>query len=106
MAVTAQVSSSPKPKKKYQVIIRNKDGDVLKTVHFGDKRYGDFTTHGSDKRKESYLARHEPGQDWSINGVTTAGFWSRWLLWNKSSLRKSIKDLNRRFHKQMKINLK
>lgn len=103
MTMKVQVSPSPKPKKKYQAIIRSKDDDVLKIVHFGDKRFEDFTKHGDEKRKASYLARHEPGQDWSINGLDTAGFWSRWFLWNKPTLRKSIRDLNRRFHKQIKV---
>ena len=65
--------------------------------HFGDSRYEDFTTHGDDKRKSSYLARHRNGL-WSKKGIHTAGFWSRWLLWNKSSLKASIKDIEKRFN--------
>ena len=48
-----------------------------KTVHFGASGYQDFTQHGDAQRRESYLARHKPNQDWSKGGVGTAGFWAR-----------------------------
>ena len=55
-----------------------------KKVHFGAKGYQDFTQHGDEARK-NYLARHGGGrQDWGDR--ETAGYWSRWLLWEKSSL--------------------
>ena len=68
-----------------------------KTVHFGARGYEDFTTHGDEKRKAAYLARHKTNEDWTLGGVETAGFWARWLLWNKPSLSASIADVNRRF---------
>lgn len=80
--------------KKYQVTIN----DV--TIHFGAAGYGDFikywkTNHDlAERKKASYLARHHR-EDW--NDVYTAGFWARWLLWNKPTLDASIKDIERRF---------
>ena len=54
-------------------------------VHFGAKGMSDFTVHHDEERRKSYLARHAAGgQDWGDKG--TAGFWSRWLLWEKRSL--------------------
>ena len=67
------------------------------TVHFGATGYQDFTQHGDETRKASYLARHKAREDWTLQGVESAGFWARWILWNKTSLAASIADLNRRF---------
>ena len=67
------------------------------TVHFGVTGYQDFTQHGDEERKASYLARHKAREDWTLEGAQTAGFYARWLLWNKTSLAASIADLNRRF---------
>ena len=68
-----------------------------KTVHFGARGYEDFTTHGDEKRKAAYLARHRTTENWTLGGVETAGFWARWLLWNQASLSASIADVNKRF---------
>ena len=68
-----------------------------KTVHFGATGYEDFTSSKDEKRKASYLARHKANEDGTLNGVDTAGFWARWLLWNKPSLSASIRDINQRF---------
>ena len=67
------------------------------TVHFGATGYRDFTQHGDEERKASYLARHKTREDWTLKGVESAGFWARWVLWNKPSLAQSIADINRRF---------
>ena len=76
-----------------------------KTVHFGARGYEDFTTHGDEKRKAAYLARHRTTEDWTLGGVESAGFWARWLLWNESSINASIKDINRRF-KSLSVSLR
>ena len=67
------------------------------TVHFGATGYQDFTQHGDEKRKAAYLARHEARETWTLQGVESAGFWARWMLWNKRSLRASAADIQRRF---------
>ena len=67
------------------------------TIHFGAKGYDDFTLTGNEERKAAYLRRHRKNEDWTLQGVESAGFWARWLLWNKPSLAESIADLNRRF---------
>ena len=68
-----------------------------KTLHFGALGYQDFTTSRDEKRKTSYLARHKTSEDWTLAGVDTAGFWARWILWNKPSITASISDINQRF---------
>ena len=72
------------------------------TLHFGDNRYQDFTTHKDERRKESYLSRHARRENWTKQGINTAGFWSRWLLWNKPTLHRSIEDTERRFNIRIK----
>ena len=85
------IQKSSRAGKKYMA----KVGD--KTVHFGATGYEDFTTSRDQKRKASYLARHKANEDWTLAGVDTAGFWARYLLWNKPSITASIRDINRRF---------
>ena len=89
MQITVQKST--RAGKKYMA----KVGD--KTVHFGATGYQDFTTSKDEKRKASYLARHKSTENWTLSGVDTAGFWARWLLWNKHSITASISDINQRF---------
>jgi len=82
--------------KKYMVKIKQKNGNC-KIVHFGASGYSDYTKHKDKERKERYIARHKKRENWTKTGVTTAGFWSRWLLWNKPSLYASKKDIEKRF---------
>jgi len=66
-----------------------------KTVHFGAAGMSDYTKHKDPSRKDDYIRRHSSREDWS--DPTTAGFWSRWLLWNLPSLRDSLADIKKRF---------
>jgi len=68
-----------------------------KKIHFGANGYEDFTMHHDENRKERYISRHQNNEDWSINGINTAGFWSRWLLWNKPTIKASINDISHNF---------
>eukprot|EP00962_Isochrysis_galbana_P027078 scaffold8474_cov134-Isochrysis_galbana.AAC.5 len=76
-----------------------------KTVHFGEKGYQDFTMHRDKTRRASYLARHGTGgQNWS--DPSTAGFWSRWLLWGESSsLSTNARSISRRLGVPVKLSL-
>ena len=82
------VTRSSRKDKKYMV---NVNGRV---IHFGARGYDDYTVHNDERRKANYLARHKH-ENWTDK--TTAGFWARWLLWNKPTLAESIKDVNNRF---------
>ena len=57
----------------------------------------DFTKHKTTDRKKAYLARHKAREDWTKSGATTAGFYSRWITWNKPTLKETIYDINKRF---------
>ena len=72
------------------------DSGKTKTTHFGAYGYEDFTTHKDEERKKLYLARHEKNENW--NNPTTAGALSRWILWNKKTLKASIEDYRKRFN--------
>ena len=84
---------SPKPEKKWRVLFE--DG---KHVDFGQKGYSDFTIHKDPLRMKRYLTRHSGmGETWGVRGVRTAGFWSRWLLWSKPSLRDAKRLISNKF---------
>jgi len=79
------------PGKKYRAIIGNK------TINFGAKTYSDYTLHKDEERMHRYINRHKARENWTKSGIKTAGFWSRWILWNKPSLRGSIKNTQEKF---------
>ena len=81
---------SDKPEKKYY-IITNSD----KKVYFGAAGMSDFTKHKDEARKQRYIDRHKKNENW--NNKDTAGFWSRWLLWNKPTIKASYEDIKKRF---------
>jgi hypothetical protein len=84
---------STNPNKKYMVWV---DG---KTVHFGARGMSDYTKHKDKDRMKRYSARHKRGgETWSKKGVKTAGFWSKWLLWNKPSFNASKRDIASKFN--------
>lgn len=87
--------------KKYTAIIY-KGEDKIKTVHFGQFGASDFTKHKNEERKQRYIDRHRDNENWAKSGITTAGFWSRWLLWNKPTIQASKSDIQSRF--SIKIN--
>jgi hypothetical protein len=92
------IKPSNKPDKKYDAII-----DGKKTISFGQAGASDFTKHKNEERKNRYIERHKKNENW--NDPTTAGFYSRWITWNKPTITESIKDTNRRF-KNINIKLR
>lgn len=78
--------------KKYMVIVQDNKGKNH-TLHFGSKGYEDYTIHKDDERKERYLDRHKSREDWT--NPLTAGFWARWVLWNKPTIKESLEDAKR-----------
>ncbi|MHB1097793.1 MAG: DUF5754 family protein [Gemmatimonadaceae bacterium] len=87
--MSLQLVKSKKRGKKYDIIWP--DGRI---ISFGAKGYSDFTKHKDQARKKNYLARHSD-ENWA--DPTTAGFWARWLLWNKPTISGSLKDIRARF---------
>ena len=95
MARKVEVTRSTRAGKKYKA--QFEDG---KAVHFGAAGASDFTRNKDDSRRQAYLARHKANEDW--NDKESAGFWSRYLLWEKPTLRGAAKALR---HKGLDVKL-
>ena len=92
----AVLSRSSNPDKKYEVVVE-KEG-AKRTIQFGDKHSQDYTLYSPlerDERKRLYLLRHRARENWS--DPFSAGFWSRWLLWNVPTVSASKRDITKRF---------
>ncbi len=89
---------SDKPDKKYMVKVDNK------TIHFGSRGMSDFTKNKDSERKNRYIARHKKRENWTKSGIKSAGFWSKHILWNKPTIRESVKNTEKRFNIKIKNN--
>jgi len=89
-----KIRPSDKATKKYDATFTI-DGKQ-RVVSFGAKGYSDFIQHKNEARKNAYLARHKTTENW--NNPVTPGALSRWILWNKTTLKDSISDYIRRFN--------
>ena len=85
---------SRNPEKKWDAVFE-KEGKE-KVVAFGARGYSDFTKHKDVTRKARYIKRHSGmGEHW--NKPDTPGALSRWILWNKPTLKGSLRDFRKRF---------
>lgn len=106
---SVEISRSSNPEKKLMAIFSDKEGNKVKTTHFGQRGASDYTKHGDKERMLRYLERHGGGtttstkEDWK--DPTTAGSLSRWVLWNKPSLSGSFADYKRRFGLKGSLNV-
>ena len=82
------IQKSHNPKKKYDAIINGS-----KTVSFGAVGYEDYTTHHDEKRKQNYIKRHS-NEDWSRSNLESAGWMSRYILWEKPTLQEAVRHAN------------
>jgi hypothetical protein len=98
MFLQIKLSRSEKPDKKFKVKVGDRKGASRTTIHFGSKGMSDYTLNQDPNRKRLYIKRHRLRENWNKSGIKTAGFWSRWLLWNKPTLNESIQDIEKRFH--------
>ena len=96
------IRRSRNPDKKYDAIFQYPDGHT-KTTSFGQTGYNDFVKYNSKfgtdvakKHKTRYIKRHR-GMGETFRNPVKPQTLSRYILWNKPSLRDSIKDFKRRF---------
>ena len=116
--IKVKLTNSPKATKRYRITFE--DG---KTVDFGARGYSNYTIHKTPERMRNYVTRHggkvplstkketEPSkihkkmlnvkssskEDCTINGIKSAGFWSRWLLWSEPSIKKAKSLITTKF---------
>lgn len=93
--VTLKLMHSPLTNKKYRIIFPKGSH-----IDFGDINYNDYLIYNlnfgkniADIQRERYLSRHAAREDWS--NPYTAGFWSRFLLWEKRNLKSAIKNIEK-----------
>ena len=85
---------SDNPNKKIMAVIDNKK------IHFGDSRYSDYTKHKDPERKKAYLSRHKKD---NYTNLLYPSFYATNLLWNKPTLKESIKNTNEKFNVNIKL---
>jgi len=96
------ISKSPRKEKRFRATfckckVKNQcKGSNHTTTDFGLKGGSTYIDHKDDKKKENYIARHRVNENW--NDPTTAGALSRFILWNKKTLKASIDDFKKRFN--------
>ena len=116
MKIILRRSKGPK---KFEVEFENG-----KVVRFGLKGYSDFTLHKNPLRMRSYVKRHggavsgtirkmtdpkkvlramrnvskSDKEYWTLSGIKSPGFWSRWLLWSEPTLDGAIKLIENKFN--------
>ena len=81
---------SDRPDKKYFIITNDN-----KKIYFGQASASDFTLHKDEARKNLYINRHKKNENW--NNKDTPGFWSRWLLWNKPTIKESYEYIKNKY---------
>ena len=122
-----ELSKSKNKLKKFRVTLQ--DGTH---VDFGGKGYSDYTIHKDPERMRLYVRRHggiiddeilqltsgkqihkrmltvdkSDSENWSGDGMSTAGFWSRWLLWSHPSFSESVAFIEKKFGVKIKVKVK
>lgn len=91
------VKKSHLPEKKYDAIFE--DGDHKKVVSFGATGYDDYVLTGNKMKRDRYIKRHRPRED--FNDKFSKSALSRWILWgNSTSIKQNIADYKKRFNLQ------
>jgi hypothetical protein len=90
-----KIVKSPNKTKKYRA--QFSDGTHTDFGAKGYQNYGGVGTerHLDEERKRRYIERHKARENW--NNPKSPGALSRWVLWNKKTLKESISDYKRRF---------
>ena len=81
--------------KKFNAIINDKKNGKTKTISFGQSGASDYTIHKDPERKERYITRHKNNENWTKSGVGTAGWLSRFILWEKQTLKGAVENANK-----------
>lgn len=94
---------SPKKENKLRLMIYDNELNHLKNIDFGATGYKDYiyyfhytSRENALKKKENYIKRHTVNEDWTK--PFSKGTLSRYILWNKHSLKESWRDYLKRFN--------
>ena len=72
------------------------DGDKkVQTTQFGDSNGSSFIDHKDEQKKEAWIVRHKVRE--TFNDPMSASSLSRLVLWNKPTIKESIKDYKEKF---------
>ena len=84
---------SPIKNKKWRAVFKNGTHTDFGAIPYDD--YTSFPKEIREAKKNSYLKRHAKNENW--NDPYSAGALSRWILWNETTIEKSLKDYKKRF---------
>ena len=91
---SVEIKKSTRTGKKLMAIFY--DGDKkIKTIHFGDSNYSDYTIHKDESRRQRYIDRHRKSEDWE--NPMTGGTLALYILWNKPTINAGIADYKKKF---------
>ncbi len=71
------------------------DNGKSRTIHFGAKNSTTYAEGGSDSKRLAYIARHSVREDWT--NPLSAGALSRYVLWQRKSIKAGVADFKKRF---------
>lgn len=85
---SVKILDSSRETKKHMAIFYDRNGNKIKTTHFGAAGMSDYTKHKDPERKQRYISRHRKRENW--NDPTSAGSLSRYILWQYPDPSESI----------------
>jgi len=91
-----KIARSPRPEKKLRAFFS--DGTHTDFGASGYQNYGGVgkERHLDKERKRRYIQRHKSRENWS--NPKTPGALSRWILWEKDTLKESIAAYKKKFN--------
>jgi len=95
---SVKITKSSKSNKKYKAVFYDKDNKKVKTSRFGQEGAEDFTIHKDEKRKQNYIKRHTAIKGTNFKDPTKPSTLSKDILWNKPTLKQSIKAYKNKFN--------
>ena len=99
--IIVKLQKSTRKNKKWNVVFDYQDKTY--NIHFGAKNHDDFLITGNETKKQNYIKRHQVNEKW--DDITTAGYWSKQLLWNKRTLYESMKDIESKNDVKIRLSL-
>lgn len=90
------IKKSTLKNKKWTAVFYDDEHKKIKTTHFGDSRYKDYTQHKSDEQRNAYINRHRKNEKW--DDYMSAGALSRYILWEHKDFYKAVREYMKKFN--------